>query len=179
MRGLGHAGETSAQQFLRGTHRAGGNRPGQQLGAVGNAATASRPDGHVEQAPGLLAIPFRAGDFHRQRLEGFAFAARKPQRRARRRRARAPRGKAQGQEPRGKAFIQGGEAAVQAQAALHFEQQLARRLERNLRRELAGPRRDRFEGVRRQAGKVECEPEHGQAFSPRGGAARWPAFRGA
>ncbi len=121
----------------------------------------------------------QAGDFHRQRLEGFAFAARKPQRRARRRRARAPRGKAQGQEPRGKAFIQGVEAAVQAQAALHFEQQLARRLERNLRRELAGPRRDRFEGVRRQAGKVECEPEHGQAFSPRGGAARWPAFRGA
>ena len=60
-------------------------------------------------------------------------------------------GKPSATSPAARRSLQGLEAAVQAQAALHFQQQLLRRLERNLRRELAGPGRDRLERVRRQA----------------------------
>ena len=66
-----------------------------------------------------------------------------------------------------------------AQAALHFEEQRLRRLERNPRRELARPGGDRLERARRQVREMECDPEHGPAFSPAGRAARPPERRAA
>ena len=119
-------------------------------------------------------------DLDRQRLERFAFAARKPQRRARRRRGRRARIEAQRVESRRKAFAPRWlEAAEQAQAALHFQQQLLRRLERDPRRELAGPGGDRRERVRRQARESGARPRAWTGLFTAGAAARRQARRGA
>jgi hypothetical protein len=65
-------------------------------------------------------------------------------------------------EPRFQRF----QAAEQAQAAFDFEQQRPRRLERDLRRELAGPGSDRLERALGQEREMKCDPKHGPAFSP-------------
>ena len=96
--------------------------------------------------------------------------------------AGAPQGSARGR-CRGERGLQTelGEAAFQrdeecvlsakvAHAAFDFEEQRVR-LERNLRRELAGPGGERREGFRRERGQVQRDPEHGTVFSEGGGAA--------
>ena len=70
-------------------------------------------------------------------------------------------------------------AAEIAQAAFDFGKQRVRRLERDPRRELAGPGGEWLEHPGREAGKVQRDPKHGTVFSRAGKAAPPGARRGA
>src|SRR5688572_32553468 len=111
-------------------------------------------------------LPF-ASHPDRQLFQRLATAAREPQRGA------GSRGDAErGLEPDGgDALAQPAEealrAAVAEQAALDFEQQRPRRLERNLRRELAGPGGDLLERPAGQGVVMERGPKHGEVSSRR------------
>ena len=105
-------------------------------------------------------------------------AARQPERGARRGRFADARLEAQAAQPRAQPGEEFPATAEMAQAAFDLEQQRLRRLQRDARRELAGPgrrRRERFPlGLRRrmparkrlapELGKVERDPEHGRVF---------------
>ena len=121
---------------------------------------------------------FGAEDADGQLFERQAAAASTPQRRTRRR-----RGSQRGLQPElGNARLEHGEqgfaAAEIAQAALDFRNQRVGRLERDPRRELAGPGGQRLEpGL--QPGKVQRDPKHGTVFSKSGKAAPPSARRAA
>src|SRR5688572_20263790 len=103
-----------------------------------------------------------AGHFHRKRFQPLALSARAPERGARGARHAERKWKVHFGETGSQLLAQPRKTAVQAQAPPHFEDELARRLERNLRRELAGPCADRRERLCRQAREVQCDPKHGK-----------------
>src|SRR5262245_55215127 len=112
-------------------------------------------------------------------LEALAARAREPERGARRRRGGERRIEAHFLETGLQFLPEKRQPPEQAQAALDFEQQRLRRLERNPRRELARPGADRLERGRRQERETQCDPEHEPAFSSAGRAVRRPERRGA
>src|SRR6185503_8718821 len=129
-----------------------------------------------EKNPGLF---FVAGGFKGYIVEAFAFPACEPKPGPRRGSAGERGAEVHRLQARVDFAFQRFKAAEQAHAAPDFEQQRLRRLERDLRRELAGPRADRLERALRQEREMKCDPEHGPAFSPAARAARRPERRAA
>src|SRR5262247_3680468 len=82
--------------------------------------------------------------------DAFAASICKPQRCARRRRGSERGAEAHGLDACMELAFQRFQAAEEAQAALDFGEHRPRRLERDLRRELAGPGADRLERALRQ-----------------------------
>jgi len=120
-----------------------------------------------------------AGDLERQLIETAAATAREPERGKAGRRGSERGSHAEHIQPGAQLVEKLLPPAEIAQASLDLGKQRVRRRERDLRRELASPARERRERLVRKAWKVQRDPEHGKVFSPAGGAARRAARRGA